>query len=126
MSYGKIRANFIEHGSAGSATTEGIVKGTKSWVQFNGNSTITVNGSLNVASLTDHTTGDYSVNFTTNMDDTNYCVNTDSVSESNETDPRDTSVNLTRTFSTSTYGIICKYNAGSANDRSKMFGEVNR
>jgi len=95
----------------------------KSEVQFNG-STNAINGSSNIASMTDHTTGDYSVTFTNNMADTNYCATTDTVSESGEGDPRDTSVNLTRTFSSSTYGLLSKYNAGTANDRTKMFSAV--
>jgi len=55
------------------------------------------------------------------MANTNYCATTDTVSESGESDPRDTSVNLTRTFSSSTYGILTKYNASTAADRTKMF-----
>jgi hypothetical protein len=44
------------------------------WVQFNGTGTISITGSGNVSSLTDYGTGDYFVNFTTNMPDTTYCA----------------------------------------------------
>jgi hypothetical protein len=44
------------------------------WVQFNGTGTISITGSGNVSSLTDYSTGDYFVNFTTNMPDTTYCA----------------------------------------------------
>lgn len=43
----------------------------RAWVQYNG-SNGTVNGSGNVSSVTDNGTGDFTVNFTTAMADTNY------------------------------------------------------
>ena len=47
----------------------------RAWVNFNGTGTVAIRGSGNVSSITDNGTGDYSVNFTTAMPDTNYCVN---------------------------------------------------
>ena len=50
-------------GSEGGAVTTSVQQGlAKAWVNFNGTSTIAVNDSLNVASLTDDTTGTYRVN----------------------------------------------------------------
>ena len=46
----------------------------KTWVNFNGNSTIATRDSLNNASLTDNGTGDYTVNFTNNMGNDDYAV----------------------------------------------------
>jgi hypothetical protein len=43
-------------------------------VNFNGTGTIAIRGSANVSSLTDNGVGDYTVNLTTAMPDTNYCV----------------------------------------------------
>jgi len=44
------------------------------WVNFNGVSTASIRDSFNVSSVTRNGTGDYTVNFTTAMVDTNYAV----------------------------------------------------
>lgn len=56
----------------------GLVAGQlcRAWVNFNGTGTVAIRASGNVSSITDNGTGDYTVNFTTAMPDTNYCVNT--------------------------------------------------
>ena len=46
----------------------------RAWVNFNGTGTVAIRASGNVSSITDNNTGDYTVNFTTAMPDTNYCV----------------------------------------------------
>ena len=46
----------------------------KAWVNFNGTGTVAIRGSGNVSSITDNGTGQYVVNFTTAMADTNYAV----------------------------------------------------
>jgi hypothetical protein len=48
--------------------------GCRAWVKFNGTGTPAINGSGNVTSITDNGTGNYTVNFTTAMPDTNYAV----------------------------------------------------
>lgn len=45
----------------------------RAWVNFNGKSTVAIRASGNVSSITDNGTGDYTVNFTTAMPDSNYC-----------------------------------------------------
>ena len=42
------------------------------WVNFNGTGTVAIRASGNVSSITDHGTGDYTVNFTTALPDANY------------------------------------------------------
>lgn len=44
----------------------------RAWVNFNGTGTVAIRASFNVTSITDNGTGDYTVNFTTAMPDTNY------------------------------------------------------
>ena len=44
----------------------------RAWVNFNGTGTPAIRASGNVTSITDNTTGDYTVNFTTAMPDANY------------------------------------------------------
>lgn len=47
--------------------------GARAWVNFNGTGTVAIRGSKNVSSVTDNNAGDYTINFTTAMADTNYC-----------------------------------------------------
>lgn len=46
----------------------------KAWVNFNGNGVISIRDSLNVSSITDNGTGDYTVNFATPLANANYAV----------------------------------------------------
>jgi hypothetical protein len=46
----------------------------KSWVNFDGTGTVAIRAAFNVTSITDNGAGDYTVNFTTAMPDTNYAV----------------------------------------------------
>ena len=45
---------------------------SRAWVNFNGTGTVAIRGSANVTSITDNATGNYTINFTTAMSDTNY------------------------------------------------------
>ena len=72
---GKIVADTLEHSTAGSIATNYVVEGSaKAWVNFDGTGTIASRDSLNVSSLTDNGTGDYTVNLTNNINNVNYCV----------------------------------------------------
>ena len=44
----------------------------RAWVNFNGTGTVAIRESGNVSSITDNGTGDYTINFTTALPDTNY------------------------------------------------------
>ena len=55
-----------------STNVEGINYSCRAWVNFNGTGTVAIRGSGNVSSITDNGTGDYTVNFTTAMTDTNF------------------------------------------------------
>ena len=46
----------------------------KAWVNFNGTGTLAVRDSHNVSSVTDNTTGQYTINFSNNMANANYCA----------------------------------------------------
>jgi hypothetical protein len=48
------------------------VYAARAWVNFNGTGTVAIRASGNVSSITDNGTGNYRVNFTTAMSDTNY------------------------------------------------------
>ena len=65
MALGKIKADTLEHSTAGSLDTQYVVNGSaKAWVYFQGTSTVTSRDSLNVTSLTDNGTGDYTITYT--------------------------------------------------------------
>ena len=46
----------------------------RAWVNFNGTGTVAIRASGNVSSITDHSTGTYTVNMTTAMPDANYSI----------------------------------------------------
>jgi hypothetical protein len=52
-----------------------VINGSaKAWVNFNGEGTLAIRASFNVASVTDLGTGYYRINFTNAMEDDNYSV----------------------------------------------------
>ena len=52
-----------------------VVNGSaKAWVNFNGQNTVAIRDSLNVASITDQGTGLYDVNYANNMSSSNYSL----------------------------------------------------
>jgi len=55
------------------ATGSAPVYACRAWVNFDGEGTVSISGSGNVSSITDNGTGNYTVNFTTAMPDTNFC-----------------------------------------------------
>jgi hypothetical protein len=63
--------NLLFNSGYGSVAT---AYGCRAWVNFNGTGTVAIRGSGNVSSITDNGTGDYTLNFTTALPDTNYCV----------------------------------------------------
>ena len=56
------------------ATGTAPIYACRAWVNFNGTGTVAIMASGNVSSITDNGTGNYTVNFTTAMADTNYSV----------------------------------------------------
>jgi hypothetical protein len=64
-------SNLQFNSGFGSVTT---VYGCRAWVRFDGTGTAAIANSGGVSSLTDNSTGNYTVNFTTNMPDINYAA----------------------------------------------------
>jgi len=68
--------NTSTYVSDGGSVTQNTVQGlAKSWVNFDGTGTIAARDSLNVGSLTDNGTGDYTVNFSSAFDAADYAPN---------------------------------------------------
>ena len=59
------------NGSTGAVTYS---EACKAWANFNGTGTPAIRAAFNVSSIGDNGTGDYTVNFTNDLADTNYCV----------------------------------------------------
>jgi hypothetical protein len=90
--------------------------GCRAWVNFNGTGTVAIRASGNVSSITDDGTGQYGVNFTTAMPDTNYAP----VSNSSG---RSTATNVT---STSRADLVLRDSAGTLTDYAQVFVSVFR
>ena len=60
-----------ESADARSKTITGNFR-VQAWVNFVGSGTVSINGSGNVSSITDSGVGDYLINFSTKMPNTNY------------------------------------------------------
>jgi len=56
------------------ATGSAPVYACRAWVNFDGTGTVSIRDSGNVSSVTDNGTGEYTLNFTTAMPDTNYVI----------------------------------------------------
>jgi hypothetical protein len=54
------------------ATGSAPIYACRAWVNFNGTNTVAIRASGNVSSITDNGVGNYTVNFTTAMQDVNY------------------------------------------------------
>jgi hypothetical protein len=67
-------AQTISNGIVSTSSVNVIQGSAKAWVNFNGSGTVAIRGSFNVSSITDHSAGQYSVNFTNALTDANYSV----------------------------------------------------
>ena len=56
------------------ASGDAPIYACRAWVNFNGTGTVAIRSSGNVSSITDHGTGEYTVNFTNSMPDGNYAT----------------------------------------------------
>ena len=71
---GKITVSTINDDTGVLATQNGMTGIAKAWVNFDGTGTPAIRSSFNVSSITDNGTGNYTVNFTTSMPNTNYAT----------------------------------------------------
>lgn len=71
-----LKVDTIQNVAGGSASTPlQLEQGrAKAWVNFNGTGVVAIRDSYNVSSITDNGIGDYTVNFTTALNNANYTV----------------------------------------------------
>ena len=70
-------ANSVTFNTLSTSATEAdnvASRVAKAWVNFNGTGVVAIQASFNVSSITDNTTGDYTVNFATDLIDNKYTV----------------------------------------------------
>ena len=69
---GTLTLSTLSDGTNSTSATNPIRGSARSWVNFNGVTTTTINNSFNVSSVTRNSVGDYTINFTTAMPNANY------------------------------------------------------
>jgi len=75
MALGKIKADTLEHSTAGTVDTQFVVNGSaKAWVNMDAGQSI--NDSNNTSSLTDNATGDHTATWTSSLQNATYSVAT--------------------------------------------------
>jgi len=105
MALGKIKADTLEHSTAGSLDTQYVVKGSaKAWSNTNAAGT-TINGSFNVSTLTDTGTGIQTIAYTSAMANAIYSATISMASDAANHEWLD---------SQATTGIAAKHYTGSA------------
>ena len=70
----EIRATTISDAAGTGPITLTKQSAAKAWVNFNGTGTIAVRDSQGVSGLVDNGSGRYAINYSSNMDNTSYCI----------------------------------------------------
>lgn len=106
----KVLALFNASGSA-------PVYAARAWVNFNGTGTVAIRGSGNVSSITDNGTGDYTINYTTALENGNYLALVSTSSDSAAVSTAYINGNST-VLTTTSARIQTATSAGAAADRT--------
>jgi len=110
-----VKANDLQTTTGGIPTVKGQKLIPTAWVNFNGTGTVAIRDSENVSSISDNSTGDYSVNFISNLANTNYCVlgaNTSAESNGSSCMPSN--------YSTTNIRVNSRNGSGGLMDGSKL------
>ena len=106
---GTIVADTLQNGAGTSTSMNNAINGSaKAWVKFTGT---TINGSYNVSSVTTAETGDFTINLTNALTDTNYAIVGTAVSNIASINPAIFTPKVSGTLTTSAFQIQCpQYN----------------
>ena len=74
MSTLKLGTIATQDGTESTEVTNVVNGSAKAWVNFNGSGTVAIRRGFNVSSITDNSTGNFTVNFATAMTDANYVI----------------------------------------------------
>lgn len=91
---------------------------SRAWVNFNGTGVVAIRASGNVSSITDNGTGLYTVNFTTAMQDVNYCALASYNYDNSGTGGNNDGQAAPYDFTTTTVNILTTQGAGGLIDTS--------
>ena len=117
---GKTSAGSITVTSEGGAATQSLQQGlAKAWGNMNGSGTPAFRDSINHGSITDHGTGQFTVAFTSNMNNDDYsCPSTGSRSDTVGA----VAMSITpRLLTTSNYRFTCEYANSTTWDYENIF-----
>ena len=118
-------SNIQDTSGNNNSTPEEINQGrAKAWVNFDGIGTVAIRDSLNVSSITDNGTGNYTIAFTTAMANTNYCVLTTCAYATGTTESMFTTVNGDALFTTGGFNAKSRDDGGTLRDVSHFFAAV--
>ena len=118
----RIKNTSVYESDGGTSVTQNLVQGLiKVWVNFQGDaSSISPRDSLNVGSLTDNGTGNYTVTYSNNMSNSGYCVVATSRDGGGYNDVMNVNSCTDSTFSSSQVELFCTNTnsdgSGNAND----------
>ena len=127
MALGKIKADTLEHSTAGSLDTQYVVNGSaKAWGHMNGSGTPAYGDSLNMASITDNGTGNYTQAFTSALANVSYSASGTNGDGSAQTGGA--ICNRSAVYATGSYGFTTTFTTGStpaAYDPSDVSTSIN-
>ena len=127
---GKTTAGSVNVRGEGSNNTNLQQGLAKSWMNLNGTGTIAIRDSLNIGSLTDNGTGDYTVPFSNPMSNANYKIHItacDNVTGAASIMNRKATLYVNTAPTTSQYRIAGGYNyytASAFHDNTNIFTDV--
>ena len=82
----RIKNTSVYESDGGTSVTQNLVQGlAKVWCKFNGTSTLAINDSFNISSVTDNSTGNYSPQINNNMVNADFCAHATKRNESTNT-----------------------------------------
>jgi hypothetical protein len=110
--------NFKMNSGYGSVAT---AYGCRAWVNFDGTGTVAIRASGNVSSITDNGTGNYTVNLTTAMPDSNFMIGTGPVAIGSQVGSLEIA-----SYTTSIIQVITRYQSGVSFDWASVFISVHR
>ena len=111
-------AGSIAVSGEGNSTTTNLQQGlSKAWVHFDGSGTVAVNDTLNITSLVDNGTGDYTVRIVNDMANAHY--SSPCAASSGGAANTDTMVNP-YTWAAGSLALRSNTNSGAATDRSEV------
>ena len=117
----ELRVNTLKDASGNNSVGLSYVANgsAKAWVNFNGTGTVAIRDNLNVGSITDNGTGNFTINFTSNMANANFSVG--GMTGGNTSNPNTTSGAILCPQQTASTFIIRTGSATSDNDLDREF-----